>query len=408
MIRRPAALVIAAVLGACAGAPTPPPTPTPQPEPAPIPAPRPIPEPEPPPPPVRLRAPVRLAFVGDINLGTLTLPDGVPPDSGRGLFDAARGALSGDLVVGNFEGVLADTGTTYKCGPEGRRVGVDADSQPTPAPRPRQRKARTPLARKSCYAFLTPTSLAPRLLDAGFTHLNLANNHANDFGAAGRSSTEALFDSLGLRRYGPLGQIAIDSVSRGDSVTAVGLVGFTTYAHSYDLLDIARSAAVVDSVRPLVDLLVVTFHGGNEGAKALHVAEAPESLGQEPRGDLRRWARAVIDAGADAVVGHGPHVLRGVEFYRGKPIAYSLGNFLTYRGFNLSGPLGITGVLQLEFAADSRLRRARLVPMVQAPLRGPAPDPAGTAVDLVRRISLEDFGDTAARIGADGEITPPK
>ena len=45
----------------------------------------------------------------------------------------------------------------------------------------------------------------------------------------------------------------------------------------------------------------------------------------------------MIDAGADAVVGHGPHVLRGVEFYKGRPIFYSLGNFATYRGFNLAG-----------------------------------------------------------------------
>ena len=95
------------------------------------------------------------------------------------------------------------------------------------------------------------------------------------------------------------------------------------------------------------------------GSRALHCREAAESLGREPRGELRRWARAVIDAGADAVMGHGPHVLRGIEFYRGRLIAYSLGNFLTYRGFNLAGPLGVTGVLQLEFAPDRWLRRGR-------------------------------------------------
>src|SRR5439155_18308191 len=66
-------------------------------------------------PPVRLHARVRLAFVGDINLGTSTLADGVPPDDGRGLLDRARPALVGDLVVGNFEGVLADTGSSVKC-----------------------------------------------------------------------------------------------------------------------------------------------------------------------------------------------------------------------------------------------------------------------------------------------------
>jgi hypothetical protein len=342
-------------------------------------------------------------MVGDINLGTETLPDGVPPDSGRGLLDAARPALVGDLVVGNFEGVLADTGTSDKC------ERLRAEERPARARRKRTRRppVDTATVRPGCYAFRTPTTLAPRLVEAGFTHLNLANNHANDYGPAGRASTERILDSLGIRRYGPLGQIAIDTVRRGDSVATVGLIGFATYPFAYDLLDIARSAQVVDSVRPLVDLLVVTFHGGAEGVRALRVPESAESLGHEPRGDLRVWARAVIDAGADAVIGHGPHVLRGIEFYRGRPIVYSLGNFLTYRGFNLDGPLGITGVLQLEFAPDRRLRAARLVPMAQRPRAGPEPDPSAAALELVRRLSVEDFGPSAARIEAGGGITPP-
>jgi hypothetical protein len=342
-----------------------------------------------------------MAFVGDINLGTATLPDGIPPDSGRGLLNQARPSLAGDLVVGNFEGVLADSGTPTKCL---MKVRVK-----------RSRRARVPqqageslATRPNCYAFRTPTMLAPRLVEAGFTHMNLANNHANDLGLAGRASTERTLGSLGIRLYGPLGRIAIDTIRRADSTTTVALLGFTTYPYAYDLLDIERSAAVVDSLRPLVDLLIVTFHGGAEGVKALHTGMAAEFLGAEPRGNLRRWARAVIDAGADAVIGHGPHVLRGMEFYRGGLIAYSLGNFLTYRGFNLAGPLGITGVLQLEFGGDNRLRKARLVPMVQPPRRGPAPDPERSALELVRRLSEEDFGSTAAVITPTGEIRPPQ
>jgi hypothetical protein len=358
-------------------------------------------------PPSRLFSSVQLAFAGDINLGTLTLPDGVPPDSGRGLFDGAREFLAGDLVIGNFEGVLGDSGTTYKCGPDGRRVGGSApDTVETVKPSPRRKRDKPP-ERRLCYAFLTPTSLAPRVREAGFTHLNLANNHASDFGPEARARTEAIFDSLGIRHYGPLGSIAIDTLRRADSVTTVALIGFTTYPSAYDLLDIPRSAVVVDSVRRLADLLIVTFHGGAEGASALHVSETAESLAGEPRGDLRRWARAVIDAGADAVVGHGPHVLRGIEFYRGRPIAYSLGNFLTYRGFNLSGPLGVTGVLRLAFGADRRLAAAYFVPMVQRPLRGPAFDPSGEALELIRRLSGEDFGPTAALIDEVGVIVGP-
>lgn len=397
-------LILAAV--SCTKAPPPP-----QPQPVPtaqradtVSPPSPLIEPTPAPA-ARIFAPVRLAFVGDINLGTETLPDGVPPDSGRGLLDRARPSLRGDLVVGNFEGVLADTGTSVKC-----LVRLTPKEQRRKDRLRKRMKADTlpPATRPNCYAFRTPTMLAPRLVEAGFTHMNLANNHANDLGRAGRESTEQILEGLGVRLYGPLGRITVDTIRKGDSLTTVGLVGFTTYPYAYNLLDIERSAAIVDSVRPLVDLLLVTFHGGAEGIRALHTGEAAESLGHEPRGDLRRWARAVIDAGADGVIGHGPHVLRGMEFYRNRLIAYSLGNFATYRGFNLTGPLGITGVLQLEFSEDRTLRAARLVPMRQLPRQGPSPDPDRTAIHLVRQLSAEDFGATAAVMSESGEIRAPR
>ena len=414
--RRLAAPLLFGALVGCSSTP-PPESPRPVPVPAPDtlgrpvqPAPVRVPDLPAPRPPL---ASVRLAFVGDINLGTITLPEGVPPDSGRGLFAAAKPHLVGDMVIGNFEGVLGDSGTTYKCGKQGKTFPepvpdtTKSRRRRKPPPPPPASRAPRPAVPQLCYAFLTPTHLAPSLVDAGFTHLNLANNHANDFGPEARARTEATFDTLGLRYYGPLGRIGIDTVRRQDSVTAVALIGFTTYPYAYDLLDVERSAAVVDSVRRAVDLVVVTFHGGAEGSRALHVPETAESLATEPRGDLRRWARAMIEAGADAVVGHGPHVLRGIEFYRDRPIVYSLGNFLTYRGFNLSGPLGVTGVLQLELSGNGLYRRGRLIPMMQVPRAGPVDDSGGAALELVRNLSREDFGPSAAVIGADGEIRPP-
>jgi hypothetical protein len=322
--------------------------------------------------------PVRFAFTGDINLGTRTLEDGLPPDSGRALFDGVRHLLTGDLVVGNFEGVLSDTGKSDKCAPRSTR----------------------------CYAFATPTWLAARLREAGFTHLNLANNHAMDFGMAGRQHTETVLRGLGMIPYGPVEQVAITPVFRDERMTLVGLVGFTTYPHAYNLLDLRRSIAIVDSVRPLVDILVVTFHGGAEGVAAVRTGRGAEFLGKEPRGNLRRWARAVIDAGADAVVGHGPHVLRGVEFYRERPIFYSLGNFLTYKGFNLEGPLGQTTVLQLELDGDGRFRSAWMPSLIQRPQAGPEPDPASAAVKLLRRVTRLDFRGTGALIDDDGSVRP--
>jgi hypothetical protein len=237
--------------------------------------------------------------------------------------------------------------------------------------------------------------------------VNLANNHSGDLGAAGRESTVTILDSLGLGHYGPLGSIALDTVQRGDSTSIVGLIGFSTYPFSYNLLEIDNSTAVVDSMRGLADILLVTFHGGAEGAGAQHVDTAPEFLGREPRGDLRQWAHAVIDAGADAVIGHGPHVLRGIEFYRGKPIAYSLGNFATWRGFSLAGPLGITAVLQLEFSGTGEFIQGRLTPMYQARGQGPRPDPERRAITLMRELSQADFGPDGAIIQDDGTILAP-
>jgi len=335
------------------------------------------------------RAPVRLAFTGDVNLGTVTFDAGIPPNEGRGLLDAAAPALVGDLVIVNYEGVLADSGDARKC-----------------LRRAPQRKRLVPVP--NCYAFRGPTALAPRLRDAGATHINLANNHALDFEAAGLRSTVHALESAGLTVYGPGPRIAIDTVLAADSSrTIVGLIGFSTYAFAPNLLDSTASIALIAATRPMVDLLVVTFHAGGEGAKAIHLPDGPEFLGREPRGHLRRWAHAAAEAGADLIVGHGPHVLRGIEWHGPTLIAYSLGNFATYRGFNIRGLAGVTGVLQVTAPGDGSSLRAMLLPFRQTRGGMPEPDATAEAVDLVRRLSREDFPRTGATIAADGTIGLP-
>lgn len=323
---------------------------------------------------------IHLVFTGDINLGNSLQPDGLPPDSGRALLAPVDSLLAGDLVIGNFEGALSDTLPPVKCDP----------------------------GERNCYTFRTPPFLAARLKDAGFTHLNLANNHSLDLGPEGRASTEQVLDSLGISHYGPLGEIAFDTVRMGDSLRVVALVGFATYPGAYDLLDTLRSREVVDSVRKLADIVIVTFHGGTEGDKAIRTGTGMERLGREKRGDLRRWTHAMVDAGADVVVGHGPHVLRGIEFWRGRPIVYSLGNFVTYRGFSLKGYKGVTAMLRLELDPHGRFLAGRLVPLRQAPRAGPRPDPTGAALALVWRVTHLDFPRTGARILTNGAIEPPR
>jgi hypothetical protein len=335
------------------------------------------------------RPPVHLTFTGDINLGTSFLPNGVPPDTQASAFARVDTLLRGDLVIGNFEGVLSDTLPAAKCS-----------------------------GKSNCYEFRTPHRMVRRLAEAGFTHVNLANNHASDLGLPGRDETRAVLDSVGIKHYGMLGEIAVDSVaglvcSDGACApdftrwTRVALIGFTTYDFAYDLLQIDRAMVVVDSMSHLADVVIVTFHGGTEGKKAVRVGTKMERMGEERRGDLRKFTHAVIDAGADAVVGHGPHVLRGLEFYQGRPIAYSMGNFVTWHGFNMTGVNGLTGVLQLELNGDGTFARGRFVPLRQVKWVGAVPDRTRAALTQVRRLTRLDFPKTGAVFAPDGGFTPP-
>ena len=182
---------------------------------------------------------------------------------------------------------------------------------------------------------------------------------------------------------------------------------FTTYDFAYDLLQIDRAKVVVDSMAHLADVVIVTFHGGAEGKKAGRVSTGMERMGGEKRGDLRKFTHAVIDAGADAVVGHGPHVLRGIEFYQGRPIAYSMGNFVTWHGFNITGVNALTGVLQLELNGDGSFTHGRFVPLKQVKWVGVVPDRTRAALAQVRRLTRLDFPRTGAVFSTDGSFTAP-
>ncbi len=127
----------------------------------------------------------------------------------------------------------------------------------------------------------------------------------------------------------------------------------------------------------------------------------------EDRGDLRGFARAVVDAGADLVLGHGPHVLRGMEIYKDRLIAYSLGNFATYGRFNLSGFLGVGVVLDVTLTPDGRFVTGKLLPTKQQGAGIPSRDEAGEAIDLIRTLSQDDFPQTGVQVAGDGSLAAP-
>jgi poly-gamma-glutamate capsule biosynthesis protein CapA/YwtB (metallophosphatase superfamily) len=312
---------------------------------------------------------VAIVATGDIVMGS---SPNLPPDGGRSFFSDVQTDLAGDVVLGNLEGTLS-TGGGSKCG-----------------------KGST-----NCFAFQTPPSYARWLQQAGFTVMNLANNHAYDFGASGLRQTTAALEGVGLEYTGRPGQITVQKV--GD--IRVALVGFAPYPWAQSLTDIAAAKRLVRKAARRADVVVVTMHAGAEGTERQHVTRRNELFLGENRGNPVRFAHAVVDAGADLVVGHGPHVLRGIEWYRNRLIAYSLGNFAGYKVFSLGGPLSTSAILRVTLRGDGRFETGRLVPTHLVGAGFPALDPAEAAHGAVRTLSREDFAGHAVGISPDGILS---
>jgi len=312
---------------------------------------------------------VAIVATGDIVMGSTPK---LPPDGGRSFFSDVQTDLAGDVVLGNLEGTLS-TGGSSKCG----------------------------AASTNCFAFQTPPSYARWLERAGFTVMNLANNHAFDYGQAGLQQTIAALRRAGLLHTGRPNQITIQKV--GD--IRVATVGFAPYPWAASLTDIAAAKQLVRAAGRISDVVVVTMHAGAEGREQQHVDRGTERFLGENRGDPMRFAHAVVDAGADLVVGSGPHVLRGMEWYKGRLIAYSLGNFAGYDVFSLGGPLSTSAILRVTLDGAGRFEAGRLVPthMVGAGL--PALDPSEAAHGLVRTLSREDFGRHGVKVSPEGVLT---
>ena len=318
---------------------------------------------------------LRIRAVGDVMLGT-TVPEGfLPPEDGQhSLDDVADWLKDADLTFANLEGPLCDSGETTKC----KKTG-------------------------SCYAFRCPTHYVKYLVDVGLDLASTANNHAGDFGDGCRRETEKTLDTAGITWSGAKGSIGIRSLPDGRKLA---LVGFHTSASVNDVNDLDAARAIVKQAKAAADLVVVSFHGGGEGTKANRVIKGPEKYLGENRGDLPAFTHAVIDAGADLVLGHGPHVLRGLELYKGHLIAYSLGNFATYGRFNLSGPLKIGAVLEVELSKDGKFVRGKLLPTEQEGQGIPHKDTQARAVKMAADLTLLDFPQTGVKVASDGALTP--
>jgi hypothetical protein len=213
-----------------------------------------------------------------------------------------------------------------------------------------------------------------------------------------------VLDRLGIGHAGDKGTVAVRTV-RG---RRVALVAFATNRIAHNVNDVDGARRVVADVARQADIVLVSFHGGGEGAAYQRVRHGPETYLGEQRGDLRRFARAVVDAGADLVLGHGPHVVRGMEVYRGRLVAYSLGNFATYGKFGLRGPTSLAPVLEARLDAQTgAFVGGKIHAFRQRKPGGPRRDGTGIVVPVVARLSRQDFGGTAVRIEPDGTLLSP-
>jgi len=318
---------------------------------------------------------ISIASVGDMMIGTDYPRNHLPDDDGVSFLADVTPVLSAaDVAFGNLEGVLVDGGEP------GKKCGNP----------------------NACYLFRSPTRYAEHYRNAGFDVLSLANNHARDFGEEGRSSSMDAIAAAGMHHSGRVDDFA--SFVHKDLRIAV--LAYAVTKNSNMLLDYELAFTTVAEFAETHDIVVVSFHGGAEGADVTHLPFANEEYFDEPRGDVVWFARGVIDAGADLVIGHGPHVVRGMERYKDRLIAYSLGNFATYYGISVAGIKGIAPILTTTLDGDGKFIEGEIVSTIQLRPAGPSIDPKARALNLVRGLSIEDFGEPGLTFLPDGRVLP--
>lgn len=325
---------------------------------------------------VRLRKDTLVLIgVGDIMMGT-NYPDDarLPPDEGDFLMRGVDSLLAAaDLTIGNLEGVLLDSGGTVK-------------------------SCKDP---KVCYAFRSPESYVRNLVRAGFDIMSLANNHAGDFGDPGRASTMRTLDSAGVAHAGQLTHPY--TIYTRDSVT-YGFTAFAPNSGCVSLNDVENARSIIQHLDSVADVVIVSFHGGAEGSQHQHVPREKEIFYGEDRGDVYSLTRAWIDAGADVIFGHGPHVTRAVDVYNGRFIAYSMGNFCTYRGINIAGVNGLAPIVKVFTTPRGEFLKAEIIPTFQSFEKGVQVDPDKRVIRLIQELTEKDFPESEIQIDDNGLI----
>jgi Putative enzyme of poly-gamma-glutamate biosynthesis (capsule formation) len=317
-----------------------------------------------------------LSFIGtgDIMLGS-NYPDDsfLPVHDGKQLLREVKDILkSANVTFGNLEGSFLDEGGT---------------------PKP---------CKSGCYFFRMPTRYVQYLLEAGYDVMSIANNHLGDFGNVGRENTVRTLHEAGLH-YAGLEKVCETARFEIDSVK-YGFAAFAPNAATVRITNILAAQKLVSELSQDCDIVIVSFHGGAEGPEHRRVPQKTETYYGENRGNVHEFAHAVIDAGADIVFGHGPHVVRAAELYKDRFIIYSLGNFCTSGRFNISGPNGYAPIVKIYTNKEGKFLHGEIISARQVDKTGPVLDPNHLAAKEIKRLTELDFPQTNLSISDTGEI----
>ncbi|XDD49429.1 CapA family protein [Leptospira sp. WS92.C1] len=317
---------------------------------------------------------IKIKAVGDMVPGT-NFPEPLNIQDPRSfLFGKVEKYLKGaDILFGNFESTLTNYPNTSK-----------------------------DTSRRMIFAFRTPPSYAKILKDVGFDILSIANNHSLDFHQQGFDDTQKNLSEVGVRYTGKKGMITYMNVKN----ISVAWIGFSHLKSHNSVNEIEEGVALVKEAKKKAQLVFISFHGGAEGGPALHVKNQMERFYGEYRGNLVEFSHSLIDAGADLVIGHGPHLVRAMELYKGRLIAYSLGNFMGYRALSSRGIVGYSLVLEAELDPQGKFVKGKIIPLQLDGVSIPEFDPEKKTIDLMRKLTKEDFPNQGPKILEDGVILP--
>ncbi|TLX76090.1 CapA family protein [Labilibacter sediminis] len=257
-----------------------------------------------------------------------------------------------------------------------------------------------------CYAFKMPEKYGLTLKEMGFDFLNLANNHIRDFGALGMTTTRYHLDKLNMAWAGLLDKPTDTIMVKG---LKIGLAGFSPNTGTVDINDLPNAIKIVKALKQDCDIVIVSFHGGAEGAKHQHVTREKEVFYGENRSNVYEFAHAMVDAGADVIFGHGPHVTRAIEIYKNRFIAYSLGNFATYSRFNLSGANALTPMVKIYTTPTGEFVEGKIIPFKQVKNVALMYDEHKAVIFKIKDLTRMDFPELNHRliIEDDGRFSMP-